>query len=221
MNTTASTAEAQSEQRKAKPGGDWILTFTGKEFHPLNPSPAEVCIEDIAHALSLQCRYTGQCKRFYSVAEHSVQVAMAMPRENSALVLAALLHDASEAYLPDLARPVKHRAAFEIRGEYRTWRAVEAHLLDVIFAALDLTCIRALADGTQVKYADTSALLGERLQLMPSHDYDWRHSFPGIEPMVFDADALGVAPKSAEIAFLALYKHHFRALRALRGSTSA
>ena len=53
----------------------WIQTFTGRKFFPLAPDGAEVCIEDIAHALSMKCRFNGHCLRFYSVAEHSVRVA--------------------------------------------------------------------------------------------------------------------------------------------------
>lgn len=81
-----------------------IHTFTGREFWPLDPRSAEVDIEDIAHALSMQSRYAGHGRRFYSVAEHSVLVA---GRASPANRLHALLHDASEAYLVDVPRPVK------------------------------------------------------------------------------------------------------------------
>lgn len=61
--------------------GDWIQTFTGRRFWPLDPRPEDVCIEDIAHALSLKCRFGGHCTRFYSVAEHSVHVSNYVPAE--------------------------------------------------------------------------------------------------------------------------------------------
>lgn len=48
--------------------GDWIQTYTNKQFWPLDPRPEDVCIEDIAHALSLQCRFTGHVREFYSTA---------------------------------------------------------------------------------------------------------------------------------------------------------
>lgn len=85
--------------------GDWIQTYTGRQFWPLDPKPEEVCIEDIAHALSQQCRYAGHTIRFYSVAQHSVEIALRVPR---AAALWGLLHDAAEAYLVDLPRPVKY-----------------------------------------------------------------------------------------------------------------
>ncbi len=85
--------------------GHWITTFTGKKFHYLNPHPDEICIEDIAHALALTCRFGGHCREFYSVAEHSYRVSMIVDKEDK---LAALLHDAHEAYLHDVPRPIKH-----------------------------------------------------------------------------------------------------------------
>lgn len=84
--------------------GDWMQTYTGRQFWPIDPRADEVCIEDIAHSLSMMCRYAGHCIRFYSVAEHSVLLARAASPENA---LWALLHDASEAYLVDVPRPVK------------------------------------------------------------------------------------------------------------------
>ena len=59
--------------------GDWIQTFTGRQFWPLDPHVDEIYIEDIAHSLSMQCRFTGHSLRFYSVAEHSVLVSYAVP----------------------------------------------------------------------------------------------------------------------------------------------
>jgi len=84
--------------------GDWIQTFTGGRFWPMDPHAEDVEIADIAHALSMQCRFAGHCIRFYSVAEHCVHLSHAVPAEHA---LWALLHDASEAYLADVPSPVK------------------------------------------------------------------------------------------------------------------
>ena len=62
-----------------------IQTFTGKKFDPLNPNLNDFCIEDIAHSLSLQCRFTGHCRVFYSVAEHSVHVSYQVPAEHASV----------------------------------------------------------------------------------------------------------------------------------------
>src|SRR4051812_43149736 len=83
-------------------GDGRIITHTGKWFNVLDPNPDEVDIEDIAHALALQCRFTGHTDEFYSVAQHSVLVANHCPSEYG---IYGLLHDGSEAYLSDIARP--------------------------------------------------------------------------------------------------------------------
>jgi hypothetical protein len=85
-------------------GDDWIQTASGKAFYPLRPRPDDICLTDIAHALGNLCRYGGQCRAFYSVAEHSVLLSYAVPPE---LAQWALMHDASEAYLIDIPKPLK------------------------------------------------------------------------------------------------------------------
>jgi hypothetical protein len=84
--------------------GDWMQTFTGMQFWPLDPRPDDVCIIDIAHSLSMLCRYGGHTTRFYSVAEHCCHMCDSATVDNK---LWALLHDAGEAYLSDVIRPIK------------------------------------------------------------------------------------------------------------------
>lgn len=86
-----------------------ILTYTRIMFDPLNPDPALIRVRDIAHALSMLCRANGHFVSFYSVGMHSLNCAAeAAARGHSIKVqLACLLHDASEAYLADVTRPVK------------------------------------------------------------------------------------------------------------------
>jgi len=91
-------------QEPPKDRGDWIQTYTGIKFHPLDPQVQDIDINDIAHSLSNKCRYSGHCKKFYSVAEHSVYVSQYVARESA---LWGLLHDAGEAYLADVPRPIK------------------------------------------------------------------------------------------------------------------
>ena len=81
----------------------YIVTYTGKKICPVSPSIEEICIEDIAHSLSLKCRFGGHTREFYSVAQHSVIVSNFCSNP-----LHGLLHDAGEAYLADVASTVKH-----------------------------------------------------------------------------------------------------------------
>lgn len=132
--------------------GDWIQTFTGKRFYVLDPRPADVDIRDIGHALSLQCRYGGHARFFYSVAEHCVILAMWVwaTTKNAKLAFAALMHDAAETYLPDLARPTKHHMP-----EYT---AVEARLESVIFPIFSVGQVEL----DLIKEFDTRILMDER-----------------------------------------------------------
>lgn len=87
----------------------FITTFTGKHFDPINPIIEDIDKKDIAHALSLMCRANGHVKQFYSVAQHSIACCLeAKARGYSTRIqIACLLHDASEAYLSDVTRPIK------------------------------------------------------------------------------------------------------------------
>jgi hypothetical protein len=87
----------------------FIGTFSGLRFWPLDPDPVKILIADIAHALAHQCRFGGHASKFYSVAEHSVHVSQLCLPEHA---LWGLLHDASEAYLVDLPRPLKQLPEF-------------------------------------------------------------------------------------------------------------
>lgn len=84
--------------------GNWMMTYTGRQFYPYDMRPEDFCIDDIAGALAKLCRYGGHCQKFYSVAEHSVLVSRMVSRQNA---LVGLMHDATEAYLVDMPRPIK------------------------------------------------------------------------------------------------------------------
>jgi len=98
-----------------------IRTFTGIYIDVFDPKPEDICIEDIAHALSNICRFGGHTDKHYSVAEHSFRVAMVVSEENE---LAALLHDASEAYLMDIPTPIKKALPDYYKWEYRLMEVI-------------------------------------------------------------------------------------------------
>ena len=111
-----------------------IRTFSGIHMSPADPRPEEICIEDIAHALSLMTRANGHFPVFYSVAQHSLDCAAMAQAEgrSSREVLACLLHDASEAYLSDITRPVK--------GCLPEYRRIEQVLQEIV-KRMDDTCL--------------------------------------------------------------------------------
>lgn len=129
----------------------WIQTFTGNIFHPLDPRPDEVHIEDIAHALSLLCRWQGHCQTFYSVAQHSVLVSGALPAKYQ---LWGLLHDAAEAYLNDIASPIKRHMPVFVEIENKVLRAV-AEKFSLIWPM-----------PPEIKREDEEILLAERRDLI-------------------------------------------------------
>lgn len=132
----------------------YIRTYTGGVFWPLDPHIDDVKIEDVAHALSLQCRWTGHVKQHFSVAQHCCLVSDLLPQR---LKLTGLLHDASEAYLSDLARPVKHAPGL---GEI--YLQVEAKLEKVLAEKFSLI----YPYPKEIKEADNKMLLAEKRDLM-------------------------------------------------------
>lgn len=104
---------------------DWvgaINTISGNPFDIVNPKVDMIRIEDIAHALALQCRYNGHVPSFYSVAEHSVRVSdWLMEQGYPDYAFAGLMHDASEAYIGDIVRPMKQLPEFG--GLYKQFEA--------------------------------------------------------------------------------------------------
>lgn len=151
----------------------WMQTYTGKRFDPLNPDPTLIDIEDIAHALSNICRFGGHSSRFYSVAEHSVLVGEALwnLHHDADLALAGLLHDAAEAYLGDVPRPLKYRPEFEAyrQAEYK----LELHVID----RFDLK--RGFGDP-EIKRVDNAILADEAREFMGNPGEAWGLTEPAL-----------------------------------------
>jgi len=171
--------------------GTWIQTRSGKRFYPLDPKPEHVDLRDIAHALARQCRFSGHTSRFYSVAEHSVRVAMRVFEESDDPVLAllGLLHDASEAYLVDLPRPLKRDPAFA------PYLAAERACMDAILRHVGFTSTEL---PEIVKRADAALLADEAQEFMRPVSPEWLAEMPPPKPM---KDEPGWSPKRAETAF--------------------
>ena len=147
--------------------GDWMQLAGGRRFWPLDPRPDEVHIEDIANALSRICRFGGHCRFFYSVAEHSVRVSReCCPRE----ALAGLLHDAAEAYIGDLIRPLK------VQPELSGYRVAEGWVEAVIAERFGLAELMT----PSVREADEILLATEKRDLFLGAG-DWRLSHPPLD----------------------------------------
>src|SRR5678809_291493 len=95
---------------------DCIRTFSGEYMNIFEPTADMFNIDDIAHSLAHQCRFNGHLPNFYSVAQHSILTSYYVPPEHA---LAALLHDASEAYLVDIPKPIKPRLTNYLEIENR------------------------------------------------------------------------------------------------------
>lgn len=163
---------------------EWMLTYTGRAFYPTAPTVDTVDPVDIAHALSMICRYGGHVRRFYSVAEHCVLMSHAVPPVDA---LWALLHDATEAYVGDMVRPLK-RAMPE-------YRRVEDRLMAVICERFGIEP----AMPASVHAADTRILYDERDALLTPSPRPWA-SLEGFVPL--GVEVQGWQPASAELRYL-------------------
>lgn len=115
---------------------DWvgaIVTATNLTFDVIDPHPQSVSINDVSRSLSLICRYNGHLPGFYSVAEHSVRVSWWLRERGHTdeVVLTGLLHDASEAYVGDMVRPLKRHSEFGA-----VHQRLEARVASVVHEAL-------------------------------------------------------------------------------------
>lgn len=172
---------------------DYVSTFSGNRFYPLVPRIDRVAIEDIAHGLAYQCRFNGQTRAFYSVAQHSLIVADLVPPP---LRLAALLHDAAEAYLGDMVKPLKVLLP--------AFSAIEEGVSAIIADTFGLD----FSDYAPIKRADLVALATEKRDLMPHSVERWAY-LDGIAAL--PAPIVPLDPGQAKTAFLARF-HQLRAL---------
>lgn len=147
---------------KGEAGESWIQTFTGIKFDPLQPDPSAVDIRDIAHALSLQTRFGGHTKDFYSIAQHSVLVSLEC---DPADALWGLLHDASEAYIADVCRPVKRQRVMD------GYRKIEGWIMAAVCDRFDLPH----EQPASVKRADELLLVTEARDLLGPLVPGWKH----------------------------------------------
>lgn len=142
-----------SQMELYTPGRAYIHTFTGRKFFYDNPLPC-LSIQDIAHGLALNSRWSGQTKERYSIAQHSVLVS----RQGSRYPLRKLLHDGSEAYTQDMNKILKQLVG-------APFTVVEDRIQDAIWAKYGLGAMGE-GEAADVKKADLEVALAESQQLL-------------------------------------------------------
>lgn len=174
--------------------GDWMVTYTGRQFWPVDPRPYEVDIRDIAHALAHTCRFAGHCRTFYSVAQHSVLCYEQVTELH--LQLPTLMHDAAEAYMPDIARPLK-----------RQWKhvaaPVEENILMAIWSAFSIPLWTLPHLHQEIKDIDNRMLMTEKRDIMTPHPFPWHPD--DVAPQPYPEKIEPWSPERAKHEFLERY----------------
>ena len=190
----------------------WIQTYTGWRFFPLDPRPDDVDLLDIAHALAMKPRFTGHCKRHYSIAEHCLRVAEAMANTGCPIrhQLWGLMHDCAQAYLPDVPAPYKEFVQITTPGwpedeegtvwHERTFEEVEERVASVICTALGVE----IAGVYEVAEYDKILLATEVRDLVSTAPLeDWADGLP--EPLTEKIEST-MGWELAEKRFLLAYR---------------
>lgn len=158
----------KSESRARE--GNFVETFSGRRFYPFDPSPDEVRLADIAWGLARTCRFGGHCRHFYSVALHSLHVGSELADRGPRMELYGLFHDAGEAYIGDVPRPIK----VEFDGLARA----EDRILEAVWTAFDLAPPTE-EEWAAVMAADDRLLAYEAAELLA--DGSWAAEPPDLD----------------------------------------
>ena len=166
-----------------------ISVYDGEYFDLLEPDRSVYSVETIAHALAHLCRYTGHVNRFYSVAEHSVLVSLAVPKK---FAFEGLFHDASEAFLGDVSSPLK-----KLLPEYKV---IEERVMSSIATRFNLSPWKL--HSLEVHQADKRLYHAERQEIAPGRDELWHTELRAVRTV----KPVGVSPQVAKQLFLDRYR---------------
>ena len=174
--------------------GNWMQLHSGTQFWPEDPRPEEIRLGDIAHALSNMCRFGGHCSSFYSVAQHSVMVSLEAEKaatvDKTLVAIIGLLHDATEAYLVDVPRPIK----VNLSG----YKPMEERLACVIGErfGIELHILPGL-----VEEADERALFTEKRDLLGPPPAPWTVA-QGVSSEPYEDRIMPLSPTEAKRLFI-------------------
>jgi len=179
----------------------WLQTFSGRQYCIEDPDPKQIHIYDIAHALSNSCRFNGQCKSFYSIAEHSTlcaKIALDIYKDVQ-LAQYMLLHDASEAYVCDIPRGLK----ILIGKEYTKYETIAMETILPVFGLSYKDYVGKFKE--KIKLIDDGMLMTEKdLLMVNNHPWDGEK-----EIKRYDVRIQGFAPEPACVSFLNMYRTLF------------
>jgi 5'-nucleotidase len=173
--------------------GPYLQTVSGRWVNPFDPDPSQLDAGDIARALANQCRFGGHSRVFYSVAQHAVIVSELVEQRGGDVedVFAALMHDATEAYLGDMPHPLKHRSPLGA-----AFKQAEDHLERALRERFQIK-----PDVPEIKRADRALLATER-RAFSAEDWHWPE-LEGVEPV--DLELQAMSPDEAAEAFAQRY----------------
>lgn len=186
--------------------GDWVETYSGIPFYSFDPRLEEISLQDIAHSLSLICRFNGHTKYLYTVAQHSLNVQRLLKHsgKSAKIQLKGLLHDASEAYLCDIPRPLKPYVHGYFEAEMRVQSMIYKR-----FGVADIDCI-------DIKIHDDQMLGYEANRLMPCVNWsppDYADIFAKLD-VEREIDVSECTPLEVEMEFLGVAKNLITVIRA-------
>lgn len=175
---------------------NWILTYTGRKFDFNDYSDNEVTILDIAHALSMICRYGGATKYFYSVAQHCVYLAEELLKDthDRALALDGLMHDAEEAYVGDMKNPLK--------GLVPEFCAVAEDVDYFVRSKFESLGVPIRMQDKTKEY-DSRILLDEKDALLIASEHKWPIELDGTQPLGIYIEPW--SPARAKMEFLEMF----------------
>jgi len=176
----------------------YIQTVSGINFTFTEPKSEDFNIVDIAHSLGMQCRFNGHTRRFYSVAEHCLNVARLLPRE---FKLEGLLHDASEAYITDIATPVKR-----LLPDYARLEAIVQGSVRKVFNLPE-------QESPEVVQADRACLVAEAKKYLPITRDHWIYAdrYKSIYELE-EKYVVGWLPEIATNLFLLRYDQYMKGI---------